>query len=857
MVKAQPPRADAPPPAQPLPVDDFLPEIREALARAGAVVVVAEPGAGKTTRVPSAVLAQCEAGGHAGEVWVLEPRRLAARMAAARVAHEKGEALGESVGVQVRFETLAGPRTRLRFVTEGVLLRRLADDPTLRGIAAVVFDEFHERSVASDLGLALCRHARRTQRPDLRLVVMSATLDPAPVASFLGAPALRVPGREFPVDVRFAEREDTRHLEERVAGGVRRALAQTTGDVLVFLPGAAEIRRAADACRELVQHAGAELALLHGDLPAREQDQAVARGTRRKVILSTNVAESSVTLPGVTHVVDSGLARVARHEAWTGLSSLVTERISRARAVQRAGRAGRVQAGTCERLYTRHDFDSRDAQDAPEVARAELAEALLLLATLGHDARSFAFFEAPPYAARTAALELLLRLGALEEHAGAPRPTSLGRQLAALPTHPRLGRLMLAAAERGAGARGALVAALIAERDIRRGGRAQLGGPRGRGRERVEDSDVIEQVEAFEEAEAHGFSAGVLRRLELDAALVHTVKQSRDQLARALRLPRSPEAPLDDEKAAITRAVLVGFPDRVGKRRDAGRPAVVFAGGGSGELSPDSVVREAEFMVCVDARRQQQRTIIERASAIDAEDLLDAFPDSVVSFVETRFDARREQVEQWSGLRYDGLVIDQSARRDVSGDEVADTLARAALAAGLQRFVDMDELQALTHRVAFARAHGVATPAIDEARTIEALRVLCEGRRTFADLRSLALIPTLLGMLDGPTRKALDTVAPETVSLPGRPRVPVNYEAERSPFIESRMQDFFGMTKGPSVARGDVPLVLHLLAPNKRAVQVTTDLAGFWQRHYPKLAQELRRRYPRHSFPDDPTLRNH
>ena len=260
-----------------------------------------------------------------------------------------GEPLGESVGVQVRFETLAGPRTRLRFVTEGVLLRRLADDPALRGLCAVVFDEFHERSVASDLGLALCRHARRTQRPDLRLVVMSATLDPAPVAAFLDAPVLRVPGREFPVEVRFAEREDTRHLEERVAGGVRRALAQTPGDVLVFLPGAAEIRRAADACRELVQHAGAELALLHGDLPAREQDQAVARGARRKVILSTNVAESSVTLPSVTHVLDSGLARVSRHEAWTGLSSLVTERISRARAVRSGTSASRDCAPTGRR----------------------------------------------------------------------------------------------------------------------------------------------------------------------------------------------------------------------------------------------------------------------------------------------------------------------------------------------------------------------------------------------------------------------------------------------------------------------------------------------------------------------------
>ncbi|MEZ4324037.1 MAG: ATP-dependent helicase HrpB [Polyangiales bacterium] len=836
-----------------LPIDDFLASITAALADTGAVVIVAEPGAGKTTRVPRALLEGTRADD--GEVWVLEPRRLAARMAAARVAEELGEALGERVGVQVRFETVASARTRLRFVTEGVLLRRLSEDPALDGIAAVVFDEFHERSVASDLGLALVQHARRGARPDLRVVVMSATLDPAPVAAFLAAGVVRVPGRAFPVEVRFADRDDPRPLEERVAAGVRRALAQSPGDVLVFLPGAAEIRRAAERCAEVVQHVGAELALLHGDLPAREQDQAVRAGARRKVILSTNVAESSVTIPTVTHVLDSGLARVLRSTPWTGLSSLVTERVSRARADQRAGRAGRVSAGTCERLYTRHDYDARDAQDAPEVARAELAEALLLLVTLGHDPRRFAFFETPPEAARRAALELLARLGALTVEAETCAATPLGRKLAALPTHPRLGRLLVSANEQGAGARGALLAALVAERDIRRGVGAALGRGGGRARERVEDSDLIDQLEAFEEAEAHGFSGAALRRLELDGAQLQTVRKSRDQLARTLRLPRSPEAPLDEERSALTRAVLLGFPDRVGKRREPGRPAVVFAGGGSGELAPESVVREATFMVCVDVWQKGPRAVVARASAIDAEDLLDAFPDQVESYVQTRFDARLEQVEQVSGLRYEGLVLDESVRRDGQGEEVADCLARAAVSAGLHRFVDMDELMLFQHRVAFARKHGVDAPPVDDERVVEALRLLCAGRRTFADLKGLALVPTLLGMLEPKVQQALFAVAPESVPLPGRARVPLHYEAERDPWIESRMQDFFGLTEGPRVARGEVPLVLHLLAPNRRAVQVTTDLAGFWQRHYPRLAAELRRRYPRHPFPEDPTQR--
>jgi ATP-dependent helicase HrpB len=368
----------------------------------------------------------------------------------------------------------------------------------------------------------------------------------------------------------------------------------------------------------------------------------------------------------------------------------------------------------------------------------------------------------------------------------------------------------------------------------------------------VADSDVLELVELFEEAEAHGFSSSISRRLELDSGALRLVQKGRDQLARALRVEASAHASLSDEAHALTLALLVGYPDRVGRRRERGKSSVVFAGGGSGELADESVVREAEFLLCVGARRQRQRTLIDQASAITAEDLLEVFFERIESYEETRFDPVREQVEQVSGLRYDGLVLDQSVRRDPTGEEVAATLASAALSAGLQRFVDMDELHAFSLRVGFARRHGVATPEIDDARIEAALRMLCTGRRSFADLKQLPLVQTLLGMMEPGARASLDRCAPLHASLPGRAKVPVHYEAERDPWIASRMQDFFGLQEGPRVAGGAVPLVLHLLAPNRRAVQVTTDLVGFWERHYPKIASELRRRYPRHRFPEDP-----
>lgn len=824
-----------------LPIDAHLDAVRDAVRSHAGVVIVAEPGAGKTTRVPPALLDLVE-----GEIVVLEPRRIAARLAARFVAEELGEKVGERVGYQVRFDERVSKRTRIRFVTEGILLRRLARDPELRGAGAVIFDELHERHLQGDLALALCRRAR--ERRTLHIVAMSATLDATPIADYLDAPVLRVPGRSFPVEVEHAERIETRRLDEQVAAAVRRTLAEPGGDVLVFLPGSREIRWAGQRCRGPCDAAGAELAVLHGSLAPDAQDKVLRTGGRRKVVLSTNVAESSVTLPGVTTVIDSGLERRAGHDPWTGLPSLTVERISQASAIQRAGRAGRVRAGKCVRLFTEHEFRARPAQGAPEIARLDLAELVLLLRAQGHDPHAFDFLEAPPPAALAAAETLLEKLGALN----AGEVTERGRFMQSLPTHPRLARVIDEGCARGVGPRACLLAAILAERDVR--------SQRSDG-DRVLTADALGVIEDIEAIDAEG-----LRRTEIAARGIQPealtqVRRARDQLASAARSGREPRASLADEEETLRLCILAGFPDRVGKR-DGRR--VVFARGGAAELDESSGVHGGELVVAVEVRDRagaphaggspregvRSRRTITSACELDAEHVLELFPDRVVERESMRFDRGTEQVERVRALEFDGLVLDESVHRDGHGPEVAQTLARAAKETGLSRFFDLDALTAFQRRVEFANSHGLLLGDTDDAAIDRALELLCENRRSFADLQGADLVRAL-GQTFDPSRFAhFDRVAPTRVTLAGRRSVEVHYEADRPPWIASRLQDFFGLSEGPRV--GGEPLVLHLLAPNRRAVQVTTDLAGFWERHYPALRRQLMRRYPKHAWPEDP-----
>ncbi|MCC6872857.1 MAG: ATP-dependent helicase HrpB [Sandaracinaceae bacterium] len=850
-----------PPPTVELPIDPHLPALVRAVRERG-LVLVAEPGAGKTTRLPRALLDA----GIEGEILVVEPRRIAARMAAARVAEELGEKVGHRVGYRVRFESKVSSQTRLTFVTEGLFMRRLIGDPALRGVGCVVFDELHERHLDTDLGLARARRLQLSLRSDLRLVAMSATLEAAPVARFLDVEVREVEGRVFPIAIEHDQAPDDRPLERRVRAAFVRLLNEgLDGDALVFLPGAAEIRRAMESCAEPAAARGYEVLPLHGDLPSEAQDRAVRplrerndNGTqRRKLVLSTNVAETSLTIDGVVAVIDSGLHRQATFSPWSGLPSLSVAPISQASAAQRAGRAGRTRPGRCVRLYTKADHDARPARDRPEIKRSDLCELVLALGCAGEDPRAFPYFEPPPAGALDAAERVLIEIGAMDERG----VTAIGHTLLSLPIHPRLGRLVVEAARRGHAEAGATIAALIAEREVRRSERArsisrERGGGRAPGGE-VAESDLIARLH---ELDAAGSSAASQRDAGLDPGAVQTVRRARDQILRALEGAKLDGEPSFDEEGSLLLATLAAFPDRVAKRRKEHSAELILAGGGSAELDPESAVQAAELVVCVDAREVRGKPRVRLASATSAEQLLELFPDRVTDVRDVRFDPELERVVAFAELRYPrgpnggssgGLVLDR-ARSEPSDGEAAEVLARAAESAGLGRFLDADELDRLRRRLRFASVHDASVPALEDEALHAILRNACVGRRSFAELRDASLLDAIRAELGASVLAKLDRLAPDTVAIAGRPRVRVSYELDRPPWIESRLQDFFGTLEGPRVAGGRVPLVLHLLAPNQRAVQVTTDLAGFWQRHYPEIRKELMRRYPRHHWPEDP-----
>jgi ATP-dependent helicase HrpB len=789
-----------------LPIDPLIPEIVAHLRAAENLVLEAPPGAGKTTRVPPALLALSD-----GEVLVLEPRRLAARLAARFVAAERGEAVGGTVGYQVRFEEVAGPRTRLRFFTEGVLTRRLLSDPTLTRVAAVVLDEFHERHLEGDLALALLRRLQRTERPDLRLVAMSATLDAAPIAQFLGgARVMRSEGRQYPLEIEYTP-HSAAPLEEQVAAALERLAARgLAGHVLVFLPGAAEIRRAQTACAPFARRNGWLLLPLHGDQSSEEQDRAVGPSEQRKVILSTNVAESSITIEGIGAVIDSGLARVASHSPWSGLPTLQVARISQASAKQRAGRAGRTGPGRVVRLYPVEDFARRPAHDTPEIARADLAPAALLLHAMGVDGLgALDWLDAPPAAAVEQAGELLRQLGAFG---------SLGQEMARYPLHPRLARLIVEARRRGVAEQGSTIAALLSA------------GERLPAKcDHTTRSDLL-----------------VLMESQWTPATERMVRQ----VHRIVNPPRQ-QHQNDD---ALLISVLAAFPDRVARRREAAE--LQLAAGGPALLAPSSTVTANQFLVAVEAedRPDQKMPLVRIASGIEPEWLLDLFPERIRETAQLEWNRAAERVEAVSALMFHSIAI-ESHRLAPDPQAAHPLLMEKAMEAGPARFADPAEIDAFLARVNFASQHGPVPP-LGPDSVERALGSLASGLKSFAELECAARDGGLLRALDRqlppPARRLLDEIAPEHIRLARGRHARVHYEAGQPPSVASRLQDFFGMSRTPAVARGAVPLVLRLLAPNQRPVQTTSDLAGFWQRLYPQVRKELARRYPKHAWPEDP-----
>ena len=742
-------------------------------------------------------------------------------------------------------------------MTDGMLLRRLQDDPYLEDVGCVVFDEFHERSLNLDLALAMIRRAQLELRPELRVVVMSATLAAGPVARFLGdCPQVEAEGRMFPVDVRYLRHARSEPLEAVVARSVGEALEQTAGHVLVFLPGQREIWHAQRQLESLPQAADVSVMPLHGELPLAEQQAVLEPSAQRKVVLATNVAETSITIEGVTAVVDSGLARRQQFDPALGINHLELCRISRAAADQRAGRAGRTGPGICLRLWTEREQQGMSDFEIPEVLRVDLAGPVLELLHWGEaDPAKFAWFEPPPDESLRRALVLLRRLGATDD-AGL---TPLGRRMVRLPVHPRIARLLLVGHAAGHSNEAALVAAMLSERDpLRQAERRQ------QPLEHWSASDVLDRMAIVEEFERGGTQSPAGGQLNRNAA--RFILRARDQLLRLLdQEPGGKGEPGDKGEPggkgpsvsisaaeAVRRALFTAYPDRLARRRAAGSRRAVMVGGRGVCLAPESAVVESELFVCVEMQEiGQSEALVRQASAVEREWLPS---EQLQVTVDLEFDPERERVLAVRRTRFEDLVIDEAPIGMPRDADAAEILAREA-AARLQpsQWFD-DEAQSFVARVDLLRRHmpELDWPPLAEDDPNRLLPELCRGCLSFDDLRRKAVLPLLQGRLSSRQLAALDREAPLRIRVPSGSQIAVDYTVGKPPALAVRIQELYGLAETPRIAGGRVRLVLHLLAPNMRPQQVTDDLASFWANTYEQVRKDLKRRYPKHSWPDDP-----
>jgi ATP-dependent helicase HrpB len=886
----------------PLPIDPLLPEALAALAQARRLVLKAPPGAGKTTRFPAALLDAAMVP-RSEEIWVLEPRRIAAKMAAERVARERGALPGEEIGYQVRFEQRASPRTRLRFVTEGILTRRLLEDAELRGIGAVVLDEFHERALEGDLALALLREVQEVLRPSLLLAVMSATLDPSPLAAYLDCPVLESAGRAHAVDLLYMPEPELPEIGARVARGLARLQDRGVGgSVLCFLPGAAEIRASIRALERPAALAGYDLRPLHGDLSLDEQQAAIREGTRPRIIVATNVAEASLTVEGVRAVIDTGLARVKRYDPRRRLDRLHTERISRSSAEQRAGRAGRLGPGVCVRLYSESEMRAWPESAEPEVQRCDLSGALLQLVSWGASRpERFSWLSAPPPEAIERGLALLSSLQAIEpvapaDAAGAAdarstgaadgrttaaiRLTATGRDMLRYPVHPRIARVLLEARCSGVFQEAAGFAALAGERDLRLDERAFGGAESGHSgtsptapprAAAAAGSDLYAQLDLLDQAEAVRFAPAVLREMGVDPRAARRASRARSQMLR-LGPPasRAPDAarpirhgpgggttetsPLSEEKAL--RALLAGYPDRVVRRHAPGRNTGLMVGGWGVRLDEGSVVREGLLFLALDAEAvidREGRTVrVRTAARVEERWLRELFPEAFTTAEILRFDERSERVVALRRALYLDLPVEENETGLMDPLQASEALAEAALARADRALDWTRDASDLRKRFESLLVWEPSLGLTLDQWLRAAVERMCAGRRSFPELRGASLADALTAALPHDLYRLLEERAPARIRLPSGREARVEYRPGDAPVLAARVQEFFGSRSTPAVNRGRTPVLLHLLAPSQRPLQVTSDLESFWRNVYPKVRNELRARYPKHSWPEDP-----
>jgi len=834
----------------PLPIVDVLPALRQALDAGTTVVLQAPPGAGKTTVVPLALRDAPWLRGR--KIVMLEPRRLAARAAAHRMAWLLDERVGATVGYRVRRDTRVGPDTQVEVVTEGVLTRMLNTDPTLDGVGVVIFDEFHERSLHADLGLALTRHTQRLVRGDLRILVMSATLDGGPVARLLGdAPIVTSEGRHFPVDARWLPRRPDQRLEPSMAAAIRRALRETEGDLLAFLPGQGEIHRVADLLAAESLGAEVDVHALYGNLPLEQQDRAigVAPPGRRKVVLATSIAESSLTIEGVRCVVDGGLARVARFSPAVGMTRLETVRVSRASAEQRAGRAGRVAPGVVYRLWAMEEHAGLVPFSAPEIAEADLAPLALELAAAGiGDAQELDWLDPPPPAALARARTLLDWLGALD-HAG--RITPHGRRMAQLGTHPRLAHMLLRAREEGTLGVACDLAALVGERDILRGEGT------------VRDADLRTRIEVLHALRHRD------RTLE-QLPTVHGMRLLRDAAMRALDESRAwrrelragegeADADLREQQAALDavgRVLALAYPDQVARRREAGSGRYLLRNGTGAVLRDSPALAQSEYLVVAESDGKRPESAVYLAAPLSLEDVRRDFADDIERLDEVVWDEESRTVRATRTERLGALVLKEEMLRDPAPALVVAALVGAVRRSALQLLPWTDSATRLRARMAFVHAHDPSWPDVSDAALLDSLddwlTVHLAGIRRASELHALDMGALLLERLTWAQRRALDALAPSHVEVPTGSRISVDYSDPSSPVLAVRLQEMFGSRDTPRVLGGRIPVTLHLLSPAHRPLQVTRDLAGFWRSSYKDVQKEMKGRYPRHPWPDDP-----
>jgi ATP-dependent helicase HrpB len=899
----------------PLPIDSSLPEIVAAARAHRALVLVAEPGAGKTTRVPPAILQAGLLSPDHPTLVMLQPRRVAARASAARIADEQGWPLGGRVGYQVRFEKRIGPDTRLRVLTEGILTRQLLDDPFLEGIGCVILDEFHERSIHTDLCAALLREVKQTVRDDLILIVMSATLEAEPVSRFLGGcPIVRVAGRTFPVEVRHAGPSQA-YAWERAADAVidlisnlppptldPRPPTDAVGDVLVFLPGVDEIRRCGDRLAGFAAKHDLLVLPLHGSLPPDEQALALRPARRRKVILSTNIAETSLTIDGVRTVVDAGLARVAGYDPQRGMDKLDLERISKASAAQRAGRAGRTAPGVCVRLWGKSEEQAMADYNTPEIRRVDLCGTALLLHAWGKpDLRQFGWYEPPGEETLASAERLLAMLGTLDAEANGSI-TPLGQQVMALPTHPRLARLLVAAAEAGMADAGATVAALLAEKDIAWQDRGTP--PWLRETKTVGPSDLLIRLDLLAQAERARFGPH-LRDQGIDPVAARQAAMARDDLRRmadrierrrtrntpvpgrtredpdGIRSPNpsgssrgAAQAPArrafvfddEDRDTLVMKLALLAYPDRVCRRRASDPAAAAMVGGSGVRLAAESVVRQHEFFLALDARHDprspRSEALVRVASGVEVEWLEALFPQSVRRERAAVFDEARGKADGLARTYYRDLLLREVRTGDVDPAAAEQVLREALVPRAAELVADDDVLGPFAKRLGFLatklppRLWGRDGPPAGAADAAALVAEACAGATTAAQVRANLRSLATTG-LTYDQRRALEEHAPESMAVPTGNQIKLDWSAARvaptkGPVLAVRLQEVFGWTETPRVAGGTVPVVLHLLGPNYRPVQVTDDLHSFWSTTYFQVRKDLRVRYPKHSWPEDP-----